>query len=157
MSTNGSERFEPRVLVLCCLYCAYAAADVAGTLRRSYPECVRVMRVPCTGRVDAIDLLKAFEAGADGVLVVGCVDGQCHFKEGNRRGRRTARSVQEMLEKVGVGAERLQFHGITAAMGSQFAEIVTAAVERFRALGPSPVKRPSCDRDATAAMEKSEG
>lgn len=147
--------FEPNVLAFCCLYCAYAAADVAGVMGRRYPTSVRVVKVPCSGRIDALDLVKAFETGVDGVLVMGCLDGQCHFKEGNSRARLTVGRVKELLDGIGLGGGRLEFHTVGAAMGSQFADIVTEAVERFRAQGPSPVRCPSPRQPAGAvALER---
>ena len=139
MSVELSESFEPRVLGFACLYCAYAAADVAGVTGHHYPESVRLVKVPCTGLISEMDLLKAFESGADGVLVMGCLEGQCHHKEGNLRAKRTAAKVQSILEQIGVGSGRLECHWVSASMGAQFADIVTAAVDRFRAMGPSPV------------------
>ena len=138
MSVELSTSFEPRVLGFCCLYCAYAAADTAGVMGRQYPASVRLVKVPCTGRLSEIDLLKAFESGADGVLVIGCLEGQCHFKEGNLRAKRTVATVQAILDKVGLDSGRLESHWVSASMGSQFADIVTQAVDRFRAMGPSP-------------------
>ena len=138
MSMELSESFEPKVLGFACLYCAYAAADVAGVTGRHYPESVRLVKVPCTGLVSEIDLLKAFESGVDGVLVMGCHEGQCHHKEGNLRAKRTVAKVQSLLDQIGMGSGRLECHWVSGSMGSQFADIVTAAVDRFRAMGPSP-------------------
>lgn len=142
MSMGGTAGFEPRVLAFCCHYCAYAAADLAGVMGRSYPESVRVVRVPCTGRVGQIDILEAFEAGVDGVLVIGCLEGQCHHRTGNVMARRTVRRVQALLDEMALGAGRLEFHTVSASMGRQFADLVTGAVERFRAIGPSPLGAP---------------
>lgn len=138
MSVELSESFEPKVLGFACLYCAYAAADVAGVTGHHYPESVRLVKVPCTGLVSEIDLLKAFESGVDGVLLMGCLEGQCHHKEGNLRAKRTVAKVQSILDRIGMGSGRLECHWVSASMGSQFADIVTEAVNRFRAMGPSP-------------------
>ncbi|MCK5347870.1 MAG: hydrogenase iron-sulfur subunit, partial [Desulfobacula sp.] len=81
------EKFEPEIVAFCCHYCAYTAADMAGSKRISYPPNVKIIRVPCTGKVDAIHIMKAFEKGADGVYVVGCMEGECHFNNGNLRAR----------------------------------------------------------------------
>ena len=80
--------YEPRILALCCHYCAYAAADLAGSLRLQYPSNVRVLRFPCTGKIEPNTILSAFEKGIDGVMVAGCLEGGCHFLEGNLRARR---------------------------------------------------------------------
>ncbi len=141
MSVELSESFEPKVLGFCCLYCAYAAADAAGATGHHYPESVRLVKVPCTGLVSEMDLLKAFESGVDGVLVMGCLEGQCHHKDGNLRAKRTVAKVQSVLDQIGIGADRIEGHWISASMGSQFADIVTAAVDKLRTMGPSPVSR----------------
>ena len=138
MSVELTQDFEPKVLGFCCLYCAYAAADAAGAMGYHYPESVRLVKVPCTGLVSELDLLKAFEAGADGVLVMGCLEGQCHHKDGNLRAKRTVATVQSILDQVGLGSGRLEAHWLSASMGIQFSEIVTEAVDRLRAMGPSP-------------------
>ena len=75
--------FEPKIVAFCCNFCAFAAADLAGAMRLQYSPSVRIIRLPCTGKVDAIVLMKAFEDGADAVFVAGCLEGQCHFIEGN--------------------------------------------------------------------------
>ncbi|MHB1414532.1 MAG: hydrogenase iron-sulfur subunit [Chloroflexota bacterium] len=139
MSEVPLDEFTPNVLAFCCLYCAYAAADVAGSLRLGYPESVRVVRVPCAGRVEPLHILKAFESGVDGVLVIGCLDGQCHFREGNQKAQLTVRRMRTLLADLGLGEDRLEFHNVGAAMGQQFADIVTGAVNRLQRLGPSPV------------------
>lgn len=142
MKAAATSEYVPNVLAFCCLYCAYAAADVAGTMRLRYPESVRVVRVPCTGRVEPIHILRAFESGVDGVLVVGCLHGQCHYREGNVKAQRTVRRVRELLDEIGLGAGRLEFHNVAAAMGRQFADIANGAVARLQALGPNPIGLP---------------
>jgi F420-non-reducing hydrogenase iron-sulfur subunit len=139
LSTRDATDYSPNVLAFCCLYCAYAAADVAGTQRFAYPESVRVVRVPCTGRVEPIHILSAFESGVDGVLVIGCLNGQCHYREGNRKAQQTVKRVQGLLDTIGLGGDRLEFHNVSAAMGRQFSAIVTDAVARLQVLGPSPL------------------
>lgn len=143
MSAGDTASFEPRVLAFCCIYCAYAAADVAGVTNRSYPESVRVVRVPCTGRIGETDLISAFESGVDGVLVMGCLDGQCNYKTGNVMAKKVVRSVKTLLDSTGLGSGRLEYHMVSASMGRQFADIVTEAVGRFKAIGPSPLGVPA--------------
>jgi coenzyme F420-reducing hydrogenase delta subunit len=108
-------------------------------MRRSYPANVKLMRVPCTGRVDDVHLLKAFERGMDGVYVAGCLEGECHFLRGNLRAKKRVGHVRRILAALGINPERLQMYNLSAAMGGRFVEIAQEMTERVRALGPSPV------------------
>lgn len=135
--------FEPSIVAFCCHYCAYTAADSAGTRRIEYPTNVTIIRVPCSGKVDAIHLMQAFERGADGVYVAGCLDGDCHFKTGNLRATERVARVRELLDELGIGADRLAMFKLSAGMGERFAEIALEMTDRIRALGPSPVRVPS--------------
>ena len=138
--TVGATSAEPLILAFCCHYCAYAAADLAGSMRLSYPDNVVVLRLPCTGRVEVNYLLAAFERGADGVLVAGCLEGGCHFQEGNLRARRRVERAQGLLAELGLEAERLEMYNLSSAEGGRFAEIVNEMTERIRRLGPSRIK-----------------
>lgn len=108
-------------------------------MRRSYPTNVKIIRVPCTGRVDDVHLLKAFEQGMDGVYVAGCLEGECHFLRGNLRAKKRVGHVKRILTALGINPERLQMYNLSAAMGSRFVEIAREMTEKVRALGPSPV------------------
>jgi coenzyme F420-reducing hydrogenase delta subunit len=131
---------DPLILALCCHYCAYAAADLAGAMRLQYPSNVRVLRLPCTGKVEPNHLLAAFEQGVDGVIVAGCLEGGCHFVEGNLRARRRVERVQELMREVGLEPERLEIFNLSSAEGTRFAEIVRTMHERLVQLGPSPLR-----------------
>jgi F420-non-reducing hydrogenase iron-sulfur subunit len=109
-------------------------------MRLQYPSDVRIIQVPCTGKVDIIHLLQAFEAGADGVFVAGCLEGDCHFMEGNLFAKKRVKRVKEILDKVGLGGGRIEMYNLSAGMGGRFAEIVTEMDERVRGLGPSPIR-----------------
>ena len=135
-----SETFEPTIIAFCCKYCAYAAADLAGSMRLSYPSNVKVSQVPCTGRVDIVHLLRAIEDGADGVYVAGCLEGDCHFVSGNLKARKRVEYVKRTLEELGIEPERVEMFNLSSAMGPRFAEIANEMTERIRNLGPSPVK-----------------
>jgi F420-non-reducing hydrogenase iron-sulfur subunit len=135
-----SDTFEPRILAFCCKYCAYAAADLAGSMRLSYPANIKVIQVPCTGRVDIIHLLRAVEDGADGVYVAGCLEGECHFIEGNLRARKRVNYVKEVLKDIGIEPERVEMYNLSSAMGPRFAEIAQEMTQKIKELGPSPVK-----------------
>ena len=129
--------YEPKILALCCHYCAYAAADLAGSTRVQYPPNVRVLRLPCTGKVDADYLLRAFEHGVDGVIVAGCLEGGCHFQEGNLRAKKRVGLVREVMAEAGIEPERLEMFNLSSAQGQTFADIVKTMTERMRKLGPS--------------------
>ena len=132
---------EPLILAFCCHYCAYAAADLAGSMRLQYPQNVRVLRLPCTGKVEINHILAAFERGVDGVMVAGCLEGGCHFLEGNLRARRRVERAKEILQEIGLEPERLEMYNLSSADGPRFAEIVTEMSERVARLGPSPIPK----------------
>lgn len=133
------ETFEPVIVAFCCHYCAYTAADMAGTMRLNYPTNVKIVRVPCSGKVDTIHMMKALEKGADGVLVAGCLDGDCHFKNGNTKAAKRVAFVQKLLEEIGIEPQRLAMVTMSAGMGTRFAKIANEFTEEIRELGPNPV------------------
>ncbi|MCX5866289.1 MAG: hydrogenase iron-sulfur subunit [Proteobacteria bacterium] len=132
--------FEPKVVAFCCHYCAYSAADLAGSLRLEYPANVRIVKLMCTGRVDASHLLKAFEAGADAVLVAGCEEGDCHFREGNIKAKRRVGYARKLLREAGLEGERLEMFNLGASDAHKFAAAVNEMTERARKLGPNPLR-----------------
>lgn len=136
---NNSE-FTPKIVAFCCYYCAYAAADTAGSMRLQYAPEVRVVEVPCSGRVDPLVILQAFEAGADGVYVAGCMEGDCHFLKGNIYARKRVEYLQKKLAALGIEPERLAMYNLSGAQGNRFAEIANEFTERIKKLGPSPIK-----------------
>lgn len=138
-----NDEFEPKILAFCCHYCAYAAADLAGTMRIQYPPNVRIVRTPCTGRLETEYFLKAFENGADGVLVAGCLEGGCHFTNGNLYARKRVDSMRQMLEEMGLEKERLRMVNVSASMARPLADLILDMVETVRKLGPSPLGRNS--------------
>ena len=128
--------FEPKIVAYCCNFCAFAAADLAGAMRVQYPPNVRIILLPCTGKVDAIVLMKAFEDGADAVFVAGCLEGQCHFIEGNLRAKKRVAYVKRLFGEVDIEPERIEMFNLSSAMGGRFAEIVEEMTERVKKLGP---------------------
>jgi len=140
-----TDRFEPRIVAFCCNYCAFAAADLAGSMRLQYAPNVLVSLFPCTGRVDILHVLRAFENGADGVFVAGCLEGTCHFLEGNYQAKRRVQYAKDLLDAAGVGGDRLEMYNLSSSEGPRFAEIATEMTERIRELGPSPVPRRSLE------------
>ena len=131
---------EPLILAFCCHYCAYAAADLAGSMRLEYPDNVRVLRLPCTGKIEVDYILTAFEQGVDGVIVAGCLEGGCHFIEGNLRARRRVERAKQILDEIGLEPERLEMFNLSSAEGGRFAEIVSEMGSRLARLGPSPLR-----------------
>jgi F420-non-reducing hydrogenase iron-sulfur subunit len=143
------EGFEPKIIAFCCQYCAYAAADLAGVMRLKYAPNVRIVLVPCTGRVDVIQLLRAIENGADGVYVAGCLEGGCHFVEGNYKAKNRVRFIKNLLSRIGIEGERLEMFNLSSADGPRFAEIANEMTERIKALGPSPLRRQEVTEEGT--------
>ncbi len=135
-----TDKFEPQIIGFCCKYCAYAAADLAGSMRLSYPSSIKIVQVPCTGRIDVIHILRALEEGADGVMVAGCLEGECHFLTGNLKAKKRLMSVKKILEQIGIEPERVAMFNLSSAMGQRFAEIATEMSEKIVELGPSKVR-----------------
>lgn len=140
MSETQDQVFEPKVVAFCCTYCAYTAGDLAGSMRLEYAPNVRIVKILCSGKIDAVLLLKAFEDGADAVYVAGCAIGDCHFLEGNLRALRTVAHTKRLLAEVGLEPERLEFFHIPASAGPLFAQRATEMTERARELGPNPLR-----------------
>ncbi len=132
---------ETTIVAFCCIYCAYAAADLAGSMRLQYPSNVRIVRTPCTGRLEVEYFLRAFENGADGVLVAGCEEGSCHFKEGNLIAKRRVNYARKLLAESGLEADRLKMVNVSAAGAHLFTEHVREMAETVQRLGPSPLNR----------------
>ncbi len=133
------ESFEPKIVAFCCNYCAYAAADLSGSMRLQYPPNIRIIKTPCTGRLEVQFFMKAFEKGADGVLVAGCLEGGCHFIDGNLFAKKRVNTTRDMLEELGLEKERLRMVNISASMARPFTDIVNDMVATIKKLGPSPL------------------
>ena len=128
--------FEPKIVAFLCNWCAYRGADLAGTSRMKSAPNVRPIRVMCTGRVEPTLILKAFAAGADGVLVLGCHPGDCHYTEGNYKTARRIPLLKKMLEQLGIEDERLRLGWVSASEGANFVSIVNDITAKVRELGP---------------------
>ena len=109
-------------------------------MRLSYPSNVKIINVPCTGRVDILHLLKAIEDGADGVYVAGCLEGDCHYLTGNLKAKKRVGYVKKLVGELGLEPERIEMYNLSAAQGTRFAEIAREFTGRIRELGPSPVR-----------------
>jgi len=144
--------FEPTIVAFCCHYCAYGAADLAGSLRIQYPPNVRVIKLPCTGKLDIAHILEAFEHGADGVLVAGCLEGECHFQVGNLEARKRVEYVRKLLQEIGLDGRRVQMVNLSSAMGAQFAIVAAEMTAEVRDLGPNPLRK-----DVTQGKQEQDG
>jgi coenzyme F420-reducing hydrogenase delta subunit/ferredoxin len=133
---SEANKFEPKIVAYVCNWCTYLGADLAGTTRLEYPSNVRIIRLPCTGRIDFNLLVKAFEIGADAVLVSGCHPGDCHYTAGNYHARRRWILFRELLDTLGFDLRRIHFTWISAAEGRKWQEEVTRITEETRQLGP---------------------
>ena len=137
MGTTSEKSWEPRIVAFLCNWCSYAGADLAGVSRFQYPPNIRIVRLPCSGRVSANMILDALRSGADGVLVSGCHPGDCHDISGNPFARRRFALLNNLLEFVGIEPGRVNFSWISASEGEQFAEVVQEVTDTVKKLGPS--------------------
>lgn len=131
------DNFEPRIVAFCCNWCSYAGADLAGTARIQYSPNIRVIRVMCSGRVDPLFVVKALSIGADGVLILGCHPGDCHYIEGNYKTLRRIPLLKKMLKQLGIEEERVRLEWISASEGAKFAEVANNFTQTMKNLGPS--------------------
>jgi F420-non-reducing hydrogenase iron-sulfur subunit len=129
-----------KIIAFCCNFCAYTAADLAGARRMQYPPNVRIVHIPCTGKLEMDHVLAAFERGIDGVLVAGCLEGGCHFIEGNLRAKRRLEAIRETLEEIGLGRERLRMVNLSASMAPTFVQRVQEMIDTVTRMGPSPLR-----------------
>ena len=128
--------FEPKIIGFLCNWCSYTGADLAGTSRLQYPPNIRIIKVMCSGRVNPQFVLKAFQEGADGVLVSGCHPGDCHYIEGNYHARRKLTLTTDLMQFIGVDPKRFQISWVSASEGKKFADVVTKFTAEIKALGP---------------------
>ena len=110
-------------------------------MRINYPGTIRIVRLPCTGRVDIIDILRAFEKGADGVYVVGCLEGECRFENGNLQARKRVAQAKKILDTIGIGGERVRMYNLSSSDGPRFAEYAVEMTDKIKELGPNPLKK----------------
>ncbi len=136
----AGNNFEPLIVALCCNWCSYAGADLAGVSRLQYPPNIRIIRVMCSGMVHPNVVIDALTKGADGVLMCGCHPGDCHYLEGNLKAEARAEAIKLMLQDFGIEEERFRLEWVSASEGGRFAQVVTEMTEELRQLGPSPYK-----------------
>jgi F420-non-reducing hydrogenase iron-sulfur subunit len=131
-----NEKFEPKIVAFVCNWCTYTGADLAGTSRLKQQTNARLIRVPCTGRIDPVFIIKAFEKGADGVLVSGCHPNDCHYNSGNFHARRRWIFFRQLLDFVGIDSSRLYFSWVSASEGKKWVDVVDGVINSVREKGP---------------------
>jgi F420-non-reducing hydrogenase iron-sulfur subunit len=134
--TEPATDFEPKITAFVCNWCTYTGADMAGTSRMQMASNVRIIRLPCTGRIDSLFVIKAFERGADGVIVSGCHPADCHYTAGNYHARRRFIVFRELMSFMGINPDRVTFSWVSAGEGGKWRDVVNETVTRVRALGP---------------------
>lgn len=132
--------WKAKVLVFCCNWCSYAGADLAGVSRLQMPSNFRVIRVMCSARVDPEFVLRAFQKGADGILVAGCHPADCHYIGGNYRTRRRMALLRMLIKQFGLDKERLKLEWISAGEGEKFQQTIKDFTAKIQELGPSPIR-----------------
>jgi len=129
--------WQPKVVAFLCNWCSYAGADLAGISRIQYPPNIRIIRVPCSGRINPVFILKALQAGADGVLISGCHPGDCHYVSGNYYARRKFEVFDRLLDYIGLEPGRVFFSWVSAAEGENFGRLIKHVVDEVEKLGPA--------------------
>jgi len=137
MQVNETTSFKPTIVAFCCNWCSYAGADLAGSSRLNYPAEAKVIRIPCSCRVNPMFILRAFEKGADGVIICGCHPGDCHYSTGNYYTRRRMALLFSLLEYMGIERERIRLEWVSAAEGAKFAATMTDFTKELVPLGKS--------------------
>ena len=134
MTTENN--FEPKIIAFVCNWCTYTGADLAGTSRLKYAPNVRIIKLPCTGRIDPLFIIKAFEKGADGVLVSGCHPGDCHYTAGNFHARRRWIMFNQLMNFTGIDERRLHFSWVSASEGRKWVDVINGVIDTVKKAGP---------------------
>jgi F420-non-reducing hydrogenase iron-sulfur subunit len=152
MSASGAQpaTFEPHVTAFVCNWCTYTGADLAGTSRLQMAPNVRIIRLPCTGRIDPLFIIKAFERGADAVIVSGCHPADCHYTAGNYHARRRFALFEDLITYMGIDPRRVTFSWVSASEGAKWRDVVDAATANAQALGPFDAYHATAGRTACA-------
>jgi len=145
-------KFEPKILGFLCNWCSYAGADLAGVSRIQYPSSLRIIRVMCTGRIDPSFVLEALANGVDGVIVMGCHPGDCHYMTGNYEAERKIKMLKKLIAPLGLAA-RLRLEWVSASEGARFAEIVRDFTNHIAVLGPSPLRKEKLDPNKQESIQ----
>jgi len=136
---SNMAEWEPKIIAFLCNWCSYAGADLAGTSRLQYPPNIRVIRVPCSGRINPLFIIKALTSGADAVMVSGCHPGDCHYLSGNMYARRRFVMLKQLLSTAGIEPDRVHFTWVSASEGNRFASVFEEVVSKVKKLGPNRI------------------
>lgn len=136
-----SDEYEPKAIIFACNWCSYAGADLAGVSRMQYPTNVRIIRTMCSGRFDPEFVFRAFEKGIDGVMIMGCHPGDCHYVEGNMRAEEKVEMTSKLLDSAGMDTDRFRLEWVSASEGPKFSKVITEFVKKLKELGPNPLKK----------------
>ncbi|MBL7128681.1 MAG: hydrogenase iron-sulfur subunit [Ignavibacteria bacterium] len=134
-----NDEYTPRIVGFLCNWCSYTGADLAGVSRLKVPPSLRIIRVMCSGRIDPLFVLKAFLKGIDGVMMMGCHPGECHYQKGNYNARRRFILLQKILEAFDLEPERLGIWWVSASEATKYAKVTTEFAKEIEKIGPSPV------------------
>lgn len=145
--------YEPKIVGFLCNWCAYSAADLAGMSRISYPPTIRIVRLMCSGRIDPVIVVDTLANGADGVLIAGCLPGDCHYVEGNLNAEVRIKILKNLIAKTGLEPERLRLEWIPASGGALFAEVVKDFTNQLLSLGPSPLAGETPNKNIMELLE----
>jgi len=144
--------FQPKIVGFLCNWCSYAGADLAGVSRISYPPNIRIIRLMCSGRLDPVIVLETLAGGAEGVIVMGCHPGDCHYVEGNLQAERKIRMLKKLIAKTGLEPERLRLEWVSASEGGRFADLIKDFTNQLTKLGPSPLAEEKPDPQILARV-----
>ncbi|MEA2001071.1 MAG: hydrogenase iron-sulfur subunit [Actinomycetota bacterium] len=128
--------WKPRIVAFLCNWCSYTGADLAGISRIQWDPAVSIVRVMCSGRMDPTFVVKAFELGADGVIISGCHPGDCHYQEGNYKTLRRVHLLKRILDGFGIDPDRLRLVWVSASEGDEWAATANGMAAQIRSLGP---------------------
>lgn len=137
---TGGNGFDPKILVFSCNWCSYTSADLAGINRINYPPNVKIIRFMCSGRIEPDFIFRAFEYGADGVIVSGCKLGECHYKTGNEKAKDRVEMTHRLMDLIGLEPDRLETTWMTASEAHKFATVMNEFVQRVKGLGKNPLR-----------------
>ena len=136
-----NNEFSPKIIGFLCTWCSYTGADLAGTSRMKIPPSLRVVRVMCSGRIDPLFVLRGFLKGADGVIMMGCHPGDCHYQKGNYSARRRYVTLNSIFETLGLDSDRIALSWVSASEAPRYAQVTREFAEEIKKLGPNPTAK----------------
>jgi F420-non-reducing hydrogenase iron-sulfur subunit len=136
-----NNEFSPKIIGFLCTWCSYTGADLAGTSRMKIPPSLRVVRVMCSGRIDPLFVLRGFLKGADGVIMMGCHPGDCHYQKGNYSARRRYVTLNSIFETLGLDNDRIALSWVSASEAPRYSQVTREFAEEIKKLGPNPTSK----------------